>query len=407
MAGVGYVIVSQDPRNFIVNIILEMSILDELKRKQALEDLKNSLSIEQIEEFLLDMGGEPIRKGDTLISRTICHGGQSHKLYYYDNTKLFKCYTDCPEDSFDIFQLVLKIKKLAGEQITYWTKDAIQSSRSWELPDAVHYIAIYYGLEAPNENFSEKRIELQDWEIFSKLEAKKLQKNRNQIVSLKVFKDDFLKNMAQPRIIPWEKEGITPEIMKIHNICYDSKNQGIVIPHYDINNNLIGIRERTLIKENEVYGKYIPATINGKMYNHPLSFNLYNINISKDNIRNIKKVIVFEGEKSCLLYGSYFGLENDISVAACGSNLINYQVELLLSLGVQEIIIGFDRQYQELGDDDCRKWTKKLTQINNKYGSKVQISFLWDKEHVLNYKDSPIDQGPEVFIELFKNRIQI
>ena len=384
--------------------------MNDVERKKYLEDIKNNLTINQIYEFLADAGGEPQMHGDIIISRTICHnppGQGSFKLYYYDNTKLFKCYTACPENSFDIFELTLKIKKLAGEQIVYWSKDAIQTTRSWDLPDAVRYVAIYYGLEAPEEKFFEKRRELQDWQILSKLEAKKLQKSNKQIVSLKVFEDNFLKNMPQPKIIPWIKEGITPEIMKIHNICYDPKNQGIIIPHYDINNNLIGVRERTLIKENEIYGKYIPATINGKMYNHPLSFNLYNINISKDNIHNIKKAIVFEGEKSTLLYGSYFGLNNDISVAACGSNLINYQVDLLLSLGVQEIIIGFDRQYQELGDNDCRKWTKKLTEINNKYNSKVQISFLWDKEHLLNYKDSPIDQGPEIFMELFKNRIQI
>jgi hypothetical protein len=30
------------------------------------------------------------------------------------------------------------------------------------------------------------------------------------------------------------------------------------------------------------------------MYNHPLGFNLYNINNSKDNIKNTKKVIIFE-----------------------------------------------------------------------------------------------------------------
>ena len=327
--------------------------MNDVERKKYLEEIKNSLTIDQIYEFLADAGGEPQIHGDIIISRTICHnppGQGSFKLYYYDNTKLFKCFTQC-SDTFDIFDLALKIKRLTGEQIVYWSKDAIQTSRPWDLPDAVRYIAVYYGFEAPEEKFFEKRIELQDWQILSKLEAKKLQKNRNQIVSLKVFKDDFLKNMPQPRIIPWEKEGITPEIMKIHNICYDPKNQGIVIPHYDINNNLIGVRERTLIKENEIYGKYIPAVINGKMYNHPLSFNLYNINISKNNIHNIKKVIVFEGEKSSLLYGSYFGIEHDISVAACGSNLINYQVELLLSLDVQEIIIGFDRQYKEIGDN--------------------------------------------------------
>ena len=32
------------------------------------------------------------------------------------------------------------------------------------------------------------------------------------------------------------------------------------------------------------------------MYNHPLGFNLYNLNNSKEAIKAIKKVIVFEGE---------------------------------------------------------------------------------------------------------------
>ena len=383
--------------------------MTEQERKEKLEELKNSLTIDQIFEFLISVGGEPQMREDVIISHTICHnppGQGSYKLYYYDNTKLFKCYTHCPEDSFDIFQLVLKIKKLAGEQILYWSKDAVQTTRPWELPDAIHYIASYFGFELSDENFSTTQSDLQDWKIFAKKEAKKLHKNNKQHVSLNFFEDDILKNMIQPRIIPWEKEGITKEIMDVHGICYDAKNQGIVIPHYDIEGRLIGIRERTLVKdEEETRGKYYPAVISGKMYNHPLSFNLYNINISKDNIRRIKKAIVFEGEKSTLLYGSYFGLENDISVAACGSNLINYQVLLLLSLGVEEIIIAFDRQYKKPGDEECKKWIDKLTAIDNKYHSLVQISFLFDNKNLLDYKMSPIDNGPDIFLILFKNRI--
>lgn len=70
---------------------------------------------------------------------------------------------------------------------------------------------------------------------------------------------------------------------------------------------------------------------------------LYNLNNSKNNISIIKKAIVFEGEKSCLLYQSYFGLDNDISVACCGSSLSTYQVQELINLGAEEIIIAFDR----------------------------------------------------------------
>ena len=137
-----------------------------------------------------------------------------------------------------------------------------------------------------------------------------------------------------------------------YEISYDPSADGIVIPHRNIDGKLIGVRERTLIKENEIYGKYRPAFLNHKLYNHPLGYNLYNLNNSKNNIAKIKKAIIFEGEKSCLLYASYFGIENDLSVAVCGSNLTSYQVDLLKNLEVKEIIIAFDKQFKELGDEE-------------------------------------------------------
>lgn len=384
-------------------------VMNEQKKKEYLEEIKNNLTIDQIYEFVAAAGGEPQIRDNIIISRTICHNPPGHgsfKLYYYDNTKLFKCFTEC-NDTFDIFELTLKIKKLAKEKIIYWSKDAIQETRSWDLPDAVHYVATFFGIQHENEIFSEEQRELQDWQILSKLEAKKQVKLNKQIISLKHFSDSFLNNLPQPHILNWEKEGISKKIMDIHNIHFDPLTQSIIIPHYDIDNNLIGVRQRTLLKENEVYGKYKPAIFCGKMYNHPLGFNLYNINISKDNIHNIKKAIVFEGEKSCLLYGTYFGIENDISIAACGSSLINYQVELLLKLGIQEIVIAFDRQFKDQGDEEWQKWTKKLLQIHQKYGSIIQISFLFDSENLLDYKSSPIDHGKDIFIHLFKNRVVI
>lgn len=377
-----------------------------MDKKERLEELKMNLDINQISEFLAEHGGDPIVKGDVCISRTICHnppGEGSHKLYYYDNTHLFKCYTDCSEDSFDIFQLTLKIKRLAGMKIL----KADNTYRDYMLPDAIRYVAAFFNIELPDEKFSEDSINLSDWKIFSKIEANNSISVNTSITSLKVFDFPFLKNYPQPRILNWEKEGISPEIMKARNIYYDPINGGVIIPHYNIDNELVGIRERTFVKENEEMGKYKPAYLNGKMYNHPLGFNLYNINWSKYQIHNMRKVIVFEGEKSCLLFASYFGLNNDISVAACGSNLINYQVQLLVSLGVNEIIIAFDKQYQKTNNEDKEwvRWTKKLTELHNKYGAYVQISYLFDKQDILKYKDSPIDEGIDNFLYLFNNRI--
>ena len=116
---------------------------------------------------------------------------------------------------------------------------------------------------------------------------------------------------------------------------------------------------------------------------------------------------MFEGEKSCLLYRSYFGEENDLSVAVCGSSFINYQAWLLINLGVKEIIIALDKQYKELNDDEFKKLVKNLKSIHKKYGQFVKISFMFDKTNLLDYKSSPIDHGKETFLELFKSRVNL
>ena len=80
-----------------------------MTEKEQLEDIKNNLSLNQIEILLSNLGGEPYRQEGIIISRTICHSGSSHKLYYYEEQRLFKCFTKCG-DSFDIFDLVSKVK---------------------------------------------------------------------------------------------------------------------------------------------------------------------------------------------------------------------------------------------------------------------------------------------------------
>ena len=108
-----------------------------------------------------------------------------------------------------------------------------------------------------------------------------------------------------------------------------------------------------------------------------------------------------------MLYASYFGEENDVSVATCGNNLLNYQVQLLLSLGVEEIIVAYDKQFKEEGDIEWVRLKNNLTNIHLKYGSYAQISYLFDRENLLDYKDSPIDKGKDIFLKLFNERVII
>lgn len=373
------------------------------------DEIKSNLTMQQVFELVAELGGEPMQDNDYFfVSRTICHnaaGTGSHKLYYYDNTKLFRCYTSCGE-AFDIYQLVLKIKQMSGEKKSYWSREG-EVFRDWELFDAVEYIAKYYGYELDDNFETEQTKTIEDWKILNNYERIKDISKEKQIVELQEYDDAVLKYLPRPRILPWEEEGITRDAMMNFGIAYDPCNVGIVIPHYDIDNKLIGIRERTLIKEKEKRGKYLPAYMDGIMYRHPLSFNLYGLNMNKDNIKRFQTAIVMEGEKSVLLYESYFGRENNICVACCGNSLIAYQVNLLLDLGVKEIVVGFDKDFESREEENFAKVVKNLKNIHKKYGSVVQISFLFDKENLLELKNSPIDKGKDVFLELFKRRIFI
>lgn len=367
-----------------------------------LQQIKEELTEEQIIEVLSEFGGEPERVSDNIIvSTTICHnhaGEGSRKLYFYMNSRLFHCYTGgCAESSFDIFELTRKVMSRENPKS--------REDSEWNLPEAVDYIARKFGY-SPNALEDEEESDIkEDLKLFEKYDRIKDIDIQTQEIELKEYDGFFLKNLPRPCIPEWEAEGIKKEVMDAHSICFDPLNQGIVIPHYDINGRLIGIRERAMNQEiAEKYGKYRPARIGGKQYNHPLSYNLYNLNMSKDNIQKMRKAVVLEGEKSCLQYASYFGPENDISVAICGSNFIQYQAWLLIKLGVEEIIVALDKQFQEINDDEFKKLVKNLKGIHKKYGRFVKISFAFDKGNLLGYKESPTDRGAQVFLQLFKER---
>lgn len=363
------------------------------------DNVKQQIEFEDVIDFLMDFGGEPIVRGNVIISRTICHHSPdeecSHKLYYYGNSGLFQCYTGgCEETSFDLFQLVIKIH-------------AIQKHKIIDLNEAILFVASKLGIAG--EYFDIEENCLKDWEELSdyeKIKQLKTKVSEFNYTVLPEYDSKILTRFAYLPIEPWMREGISQEILKRHCIGFYPGEEQVTIPHYDIVGRLIGIRGRTMIKEEgEKYGKYRPLKINNVLYNHPLSKNLYNLNNSKDNIKTMKKAIVFESEKSTMQYASYFGVENDISVACCGSHFSNYQCEILVQLGVTEIVLALDRQFEEKENEEFKRLVKNITNIKNKFKNYTTISAIFDKDMITSYKASPIDEGAEKFIQLYKERI--
>lgn len=359
-------------------------------------EIREQLSIENIFELLQEWGGDPEYTNFGVLSATICHnmpGEGSKKLYFYTNSGLFQCYTGC-QGYFDVFELVRKVA-------------SIQWGENYDLNDAVRWIAKRFGISGTLED-GKVSDEIEDWKLLANYDRiQEIEPKAKSVVVLKEYDSAILDRFNyQIKLTPWLREGISQEALNQARIGYYLGGDQITIPHFDKDGRFIGLRGRTMCKEEaELYGKYRPMKVNHQQYNHPLGMNLYNFNFSKDNISTMEKAIVFEGEKSTLLYKSYFGIENDISVACCGSNLSAYQVQLLLEAGVKEIIIAFDRQFQEIGDKEFKHLTKNLTRINEKYKSDVVISFMFDKNMITGYKASPIDEGADKFLKLFKERI--
>lgn len=348
------------------------------------EDVKDLIELEDVCTLLEYLDAEPQIYSDYLISKTICHGGESHKLYYYDTTKLFKCYTHC-DDAFDIFELVQKVLDIQNlNQAVYWV---------------VNFFNLTHKLEDADLDYSSD-----DWKIFNRYDRINNLEVSNKELELQTYNPSILEFYPQPEIIPWTKEGITKEVCDYMNIRYDPVNGSILIPHTNENNELVGIRQRTLVQEDEKYGKYRPWKLGKQLYNHPLGFNLYSSPDFWENIQKSQMAIVFEGEKSVLKYVSYFGTKNNIACAVCGNTLSKYQFQLLQKYGVKDIVLAFDKDYTSLADEKYDEVVTHWEKIYKKFCSECNMSVLLDTENFLGLKDSPIDKGKDVFLYLFRNR---
>ena len=359
------------------------------------DKVREALSTENLFELVEKWGGNPEYTSFGFLADTICHnlpGEGSKKLYFYNNTGLFRCYTGCDE-VFDIFQLYIKITK-------------IQKDKKVDLNDAVRALAQMFGISGEYvQNIDEN--ELEDWKLLANYERIQDIEIKSSNIVLKEYDASILDRFNYNiKIEPWLQEGITNEVIKHNKIGFYAGGDQITIPHFDKDERFVGLRGRTLCKEEgELYGKYRPLKVNNLLYNHPLGMNLYNLNNSKKAIATLGKAIILEGEKSCLQYQSYFGIDNDITVACCGSSISAYQIDMLIKSGAKEIIVAFDRQFKEIGDNEFKRLKTNLIKLHSKYKNDVMISFIFDKEMITNYKSSPTDHGPEVFLKLFKERI--
>lgn len=350
------------------------------------EELKATLTLDNIKSLIDILGGNVYLENDEyLICNTFCHCGTSHKLYYYKSTKTFYCYTEC--GSLDIIEIVKRLK-------------------DYNLPDAISWIVNKCNINQKG-NFGGSLVTISDWSFIKEYDKSKL-KQRNEVKDFLYYDNKILNIFQDIYYQGWIDEGISIKSMKRYNIKYSSFLRRIIIPHYDVTNRLIGIRGRAITEDDEFeYGKYTPIKVGNMLYKHSLSYNLYGINQNLNTIKNRHKVMLVEAEKSVLQADTMFGNDN-FTLAICGSTFHSYQRDMLIMLGVKEVIIALDKQYQDIDSQEAIDWQNHITkQFIKPLSPYFAVYVLWDTENLLNYKQSPTDRGKETLLTLMKNKIYV
>lgn len=318
-------------------------------------------------------------KGGYIIFPTICHNESaadaSMKLYFYKDRKIFVCYTEC--NTMSIFKFLKTYYETRGIEYD-WYNDIYRV--------IVDCAPISEGLSKPT---------------YTSLADKYGNKNKN--IELPRYNEGVLGCFVKRYPPEWLNDGISKAAMDKYNILFSISQNKIIIPHYAVNGSLCGIRGRALNEwEVENIGKYMPIQIENTWYKHPLSMNLYGLYQNKDIIRRHRICYLFESEKSVLQLES-FHMPN-CGVAVCGSQFNKYQLYLLMKqCAPQEIIICFDRE--ELPRSD--KYFNKLWNIGQKYKMYCNMSFIYDRQGLTKMKDSPSDEGEEIFKQLLQKRVQV
>lgn len=92
------------------------------------------------------------------------------------------------------------------------------------------------------------------------------------------------------------------------------------------------------------------------------------------------------------------------AVAVCGSKLNKYALDILLrECHPKEIVISFDQEEEPKSS----KYFNQLYSLCQKYSAYSNFSFIYDKEHLLQLKDSPTDKGENIFYRLLETRVKV
>lgn len=332
---------------------------------------------------LMDALGAPLMKADSnnLVFPSICHHGadaMNHrpKLWFNQERQAFHCWV-CNLHT-DAIGLVQHVKHLDFNQ-------------------AVAYICSTLHLQVGQveenndvDNWTELRRFLPDAE----LEPDKLTTYDPAVLSL----FDHLYPQE------WLDYGISADILDKFGVGWYARQACISIPVV-FNGQLVGVRGRYTREQDIAKGKYRPiCTLDGQVLKLATSEVLYGYDQNRAAIEKSRQVVLFESEKSVLKSPSY-GINN--SLAVFGSNISKRHIQLLLELGVNEVVIAFDSDYKQVCDDEFKFFVAKMKKLAAKLRSYFNVSIIYNNQGYDMYKCNMMDISYEQAMKLWESRVRV
>lgn len=190
----------------------------------------------------------------------------------------------------------------------------------------------------------------------------------------------------------WAQEGISYETMRYFGVRYDPADDRIVYPVRNYNGDIISVCGRTCDPD------YKAKKLRKYTYFQSIGTidTLYGYSEHRNAIHQQKEIILFEGAKSVMLAHGW-GIYNTAAILT--SHISPDQFNFLVRLGnVHGVRLVFAL------DKDIR--VAEIERVK-KLASYAQVFYLQDDENLLNEKDSPVDQGVNIFRHLYECRKKV
>lgn len=202
----------------------------------------------------------------------------------------------------------------------------------------------------------------------------------------------------------WLEYGITRDSMDKFGIGWYARQACISIPVVQ-NGQLVGVRGRYTRQQDVDKGKYRPiAMLDGTVLKFSTNQCLYGLDQNKSAIEKCRQVLLFESEKSILKADSW-NIHN--ALAIFGSNISKRHIEMLLELGINDVVLCMDSDYRQVGDDDFQFFVAKMRKLAGKLRGYFNVSIIYNNQGYDGYKYSPVDFDRWQFDKLYESRVRV